>query len=104
MDFNQFTTKSQEIITNAQQLTITNGNQSIENAHILSAIIDIDQNVFPHIAKKLGANPKIIAQANESIVQSLPKVTGGNIHLSNNAQKAVAESISVSKKMKDDFV
>ena len=50
MDFNQFTTKSQEIITNAQQLTITNGNQSIENAHILSAIIDIDQNVFPHIA------------------------------------------------------
>ena len=104
MDFNQFTTKSQEIITNAQQLTITNGNQSIENAHILSAIIDIDQNVFPHIAKKLGANPKIIAQANESIVQSLPKVTGGNIHLSNNAQKTVAESISVSKKMKDDFV
>ena len=104
MDFNQFTTKSQEIITNAQQLTITNGNQSIENAHILSAIIDIDQNVFPHIAKKLGANPKIIAQANESIVQSLPKVTGGNIHLSNNAQKTVAESISISKKMKDDFV
>ena len=49
MDFNQFTTKSQ-VITNAQQLT-NNGNQSIENAHILSAIIDIDQNVFPHIAK-----------------------------------------------------
>ena len=104
MDFNQFTNKSQEIITNAQQLTITSGHQAIENAHLLSAIIEVDKNVFPHIAKKLGANPEIIAQANNSILQSLPKVTGGNIHLSNDSQKTVAESISISKKMKDDFV
>ena len=104
MDFNQFTNKSQEIITNAQQLTITSGHQAIENAHLLSAIIEVDKNVFPHIAKKLGANPEIIAQANNSILQSLPKVTGGNIHLSNDSQKTVAESISISKKMNDDFV
>ena len=104
MDLNQFTNKSQEIISNAQQLTITSGHQAIENAHLLSAIIDVDKNVFPHISKKLGANPEIIAQTNQSIVQSYPKVTGGNIHLSNNAQKTVAESISISKKMKDDFV
>ena len=75
MDFNQFTNKSQEIITNAQQLTITSGHQAIENAHLLSAIIEVDKNVFPHIAKKLGANPEIIAQANNSILQSFPKVT-----------------------------
>ena len=104
MDLNQFTNKSQEIISNAQQLTITSGHQAIENAHLLSAIIEVDKNVFPHIAKKLGANPEIIAQTNQSIVQSYPKVTGGNIHLSNNAQKTVAEAISISKKMKDDFV
>ena len=104
MDLNQFTNKSQEIISNAQQLTITSGHQAIENAHLLSAIIDVDKNIFPHIAKKLGVNPEIIAQTNQSIVQSYPKVTGGNIHLSNNAQKTVAEAISISKKMKDDFV
>jgi len=104
MDLNQFTNKSQEIISNAQQLTITSGHQAIENAHLLSAIIDVDKNIFPHIAKKLGANPEIIAQTNQSIVQSYPKVTGGNIHLSNNFQKTVAEAISISKKMKDDFV
>ena len=104
MDLNQFTNKSQEIISNAQQLTITNGNQVIENGHLLGAIIDIDKNVFPHITKKLGANPEIIAQTNQSILESYPKVSGGNIHLGNNAQRTVAESISISKKMKDDFV
>ena len=45
MDLNQFTNKSQEIISNAQQLTITSGHQAIENAHLLSAIIDVDKNL-----------------------------------------------------------
>ena len=104
MDFQQFTNKSQEIISCAQQITITKGHQFIENAHLLSAIIDVDKNVFPHIAKKLGANPELISKANNSIIESCPKVSGGNISLSNNAQKTVAESIKFSKNMKDDYV
>ena len=104
MDFQQFTNKSQEIISNAQQITITKGHQFIENAHLLSAIIDVDKNVFPHIAKKLGANPELISKANNSIIESCPKVSGGNINLSNSAQRTVAESIKFSKNMKDDYV
>ena len=104
MDFQQFTNKSQEIISNAQQITITKGHQFIENAHLLSAIIEVDKNVFPHIAKKLGANPELISKANNSIIESCPKVSGGNINLSNSAQRTVAESIKFSKNMKDDYV
>ena len=104
MDFQQFTNKSQEIISNAQQITITKGHQFIENAHLLSAIIDVDKNVFPHIAKKLGANPELISKANNSIIESCPKVSGGNINLSNSAQRTVDESIKFSKNMKDDYV
>ena len=104
MDFNQFTNKSQEIISNAQQITITSGHQFIENAHILSAIIQVDKNVFPHIAKKLGANPELIEKANNSIIDSFPKVSGGNIIFSVKAQQTVAESIKFSKNMKDEYV
>ena len=104
MDLNQFTTKSQEIISQAQQLTITNGHQAIENSHILSSIIIVDKNVFPHITKKIGGNIDIIKKANESVIMSYPKVSGGNIHLSNSSQKTVAESINFSNKMKDEFV
>ena len=104
MDLNLFTTKSQEIISEAQQLTITNGHQAIENSHILSAIISVDKNVFPHITKKIGGNIEIIKKANESIILSYSKVSGGNINLSNSSQKTVAESINFSKKMKDDYV
>ena len=102
MDLNQFTTKSQEIISNAQQLTLTNGNQAIENTHLLSNYGSRSK-CFTHVAKKLGANPNMIVKANDSICNHyLGK--GVNIHLSNNTQKSIAESISISKKMKDDFV
>ena len=104
MDLNLFTTKSQEIISQAQQLTITNSHPAIENSHILSSIISIDKNVFPYITKKIGGNIEIIKKANQSIILSYPKVSGANIYLSNSSQKTVAESINFSKKMNDEFV
>ncbi|PDH47554.1 MAG: type VI secretion system ATPase TssH, partial [Bacteroidetes bacterium MED-G20] len=96
MDLNLFTTKSQEIISQAQQLTITNSHPAIENSHILSSIISIDKNVFPYITKKIGGNIEIIKKANQSIILSYPKVSGANINLSNSSQKTVAESINFS--------
>ena len=86
MDLNKFTSKSQEVIANAQNLTITSGHQAIENAHILSSIIQSDLNVFPFISKKLGANLNMIKQVNQKILEKLPKVSGGSIHLSNQSK------------------
>jgi ATP-dependent Clp protease ATP-binding subunit ClpB len=104
MDLNNFTNKSQEIISNAQYLTTENGHQAIENAHILSALIKIDKNVFPFITKKIGANTTIIDKANKSILQNYPKVNGSSVYLSKNSQTTINESIKISKKMNDDFI
>lgn len=104
MDLNKFTSKSQEVISNAQNLTISSGHQAIENAHILHSIIETDQNVFPFISKKIGANLEMIKKINQKILEKLPKVNGGSIHLSKYSQKTISESINISKKMKDDYV
>ena len=104
MDLNNFTNKSQEIISNAQYLTTENGHQAIENAHILSALIKIDKNVFPFITKKIGANTTIIDKANKSILQNYPKVNSLSVYLSKNSQTTINESIKISKKMNDDFI
>ena len=69
MDFNKFTSKSQEVISNAQNLTISSGHQAIENAHILHSIIETDQNVFPFISKKIGANLEMIKKINQKILE-----------------------------------
>ena len=57
MDFNQFTTNHRKF--SCAQQTITFGHQAIENAHLLSSIIDVDKNVFPHITKKIRWKSRI---------------------------------------------
>ncbi len=104
MDFKQFTNKSQQVISTAQQLTMSSGHQLIENGHLLKAMLETDQHVIPHILKKFGANPSIIEQAVDSIILSYPKVTGGEVQLSRYAQKSVNEAIIQAKKLKDDYV
>ena len=54
MNFNNFTIKSQEAVQQAQQIATNNGQQSIENGHLLKGILEVDENVTPFILKKLS--------------------------------------------------
>ena len=55
------------------------GNQQIENEHIYKAIVEIDENVLPFILKKLNVNISLVNQILEKELESLPKVSGGEI-------------------------
>lgn len=104
MDFNKFTTKSQQAISEARQIAVENKHQQIENGHILKGGFLVDENIFPHIFKKMGVNLTVFKQALDSIIESYPKVTGGQEQLSRNAQTALDKALSTAKKMNDDFV
>lgn len=104
MDFNQFTIKSQEAIKNAEDLTKQNGNQSIENVHLLKALIQSDDYLIPNLLNKLGVNIGIFNQALDKVIHSLPKVQGGSIYLSNESNKALQNALDEAKKMGDDYV
>ena len=104
MDFNKFTTKSQQAISEARQIAVGNQNQQIENGHLLKGLFAVDENILPHIFKKIGVNMSVFMQALESIIQSYPKVTGGQEQLSRNAQKSLDNAMALAKKMNDDFV
>ena len=81
MDFSKFTIKSQEVIQQAQQLAETSGNPTIENVHILKAIFLVDKDVVPFLLNKLTVNTTLLESATDKIIQSLPKVTGGQLYL-----------------------
>ena len=54
MNLNNFTTKSQEVVTQAQQMAMERGQQSIETGHLLSAMLEVDDNVIPYVLKKMN--------------------------------------------------
>ncbi|MBL7896034.1 MAG: ATP-dependent chaperone ClpB [Bacteroidia bacterium] len=104
MNLNNFTIKSQEAIQQSLQLATINGNQAIENGHILKAILEVDENVTPFLLKKLGINAQVFEKTLESIVKSYPKVSGGQPYLSNGANQTVAKANTYLKEFKDEFV
>ncbi|WP_140487908.1 ATP-dependent chaperone ClpB [Flavobacterium sp. GSA192] len=104
MNINKFTIKSQEAIQLSQQLAQSNGQQQIENEHIFKAIFEVDENVAPFILKKLNVNVPLFLQILDSTIQSFPKVSGGDIMLSREANKTLNEAEIIAQKMNDEYV
>ncbi len=104
MNFNNYTIKSQEAVQRAQQIAQGLENQQIENAHILQAILEVDENVIPFILNKLGVNTDIFKQTLQRILESFPKVSGGDLMLSKTAGSTLLEAANIAKKMKDEYV
>lgn len=104
MNLNNFTIKSQEAVQQALQLATVNGNQAIENGHLLKGILETDENVTPFILKKLNVNIPMFNSALDKIIESYPKVSGGQPYLSNTANQAVAKASTYLKEFGDEYV
>ena len=104
MNFNNFTIKAQEAIQKASEIATRFQQQAIENAHILKALLSVDENVVGYILKKLNVN---IARLNNSLddqIASFPKVSSTNVYLSNTANSSLQKATSYLKEFKDEFV
>ncbi|MGE0567166.1 MAG: ATP-dependent chaperone ClpB [Bacteroidia bacterium] len=104
MNLNNFTIKSQEAIQQAMQYAGENGHQAIETGHILKAILKVDENVTPFILKKLNINPQVFEKTTDSIVNSYPKVSGGQAYLSQSANQAIIKANAALTEFKDEYV
>ncbi len=104
MQFDKFTINTQEAVQQAQQIAMENGQQSIECGHLLQGMFNVDENVLPFLFKKLGVNQENVKAAVRRIVNAYPKVSGGKLYLSNNANEALLSAQKISKEHGDEFV
>ncbi len=104
MNFDQFTIKSQEAIQKSQEIARENGQQAIESIHLLKGILLVDENATPYLLKKLDVNYPVFSQAVDRIIQSLPKVSGGEPYLANDARDVLTRATSYLKEFGDQYV
>jgi len=104
MNLSKFTIKAQEALQQAQRFTQQLGHQQIENAHLFSAILEVDENVTPFLLKKLNVNLVLFKKILENNLQSFPKVSGGDILFSRETNTTLNEAIIIAQKLKDEFV
>ena len=104
MNLNNFTIKSQEAVQQAVQLVTRNNQQAIEPEHLLKAVILTGESVTNFLFQKLGVNIPNLNRVLDRQIESLPKVSGGEPYLSNDANKVLQKAIDYSSKMGDQYV
>ena len=76
MNIEKFTQKSVEALQGAQTMAADNGNNSIEEEHLLAALLSKEDGLCSEIIKNIGASPRELCNAAERAVAAFPKVSG----------------------------
>ncbi len=104
MNFNNFTIKAQEAVQTAQQIAQQYGHQELQNEHFFKAIEQVDENVLPFLFKKLNINREQLDKQLDVALQSFPKVSGGEMGLSREANTMLNEAVNIAKKWNDEYI
>ncbi|MTI30743.1 ATP-dependent chaperone ClpB [Xanthovirga aplysinae] len=104
MNLKDYTIKSQEAIQKAVEIASANGQQAVENGHLLKAILATDENVIDFLLKKLGVQKQSLENQLEAVIDAYPKVSGQQPYLSNDTSATLQKATAYLKEFKDDFV
>jgi ATP-dependent Clp protease ATP-binding subunit ClpB len=104
MNFNNFTIKSQEALQQAFAIAQGYNNQAVENGHILKGIISQSENITSFLLNKLGVNLRSFEQVLNKIIESYPKVSGGEQYFSASANKSFQKAMNYAKEFGDQFI
>ncbi|MDR1511199.1 MAG: ATP-dependent chaperone ClpB [Endomicrobium sp.] len=111
MNISKFTVKSREVLIDAQNIASEYGNQEITCEHVLYALMKQQDGIVEVIMKKMalstGQEINLAADISKDLVSEIekkPKVSGGNLFLSQSLNKILSDSEKVAKSLKDDFI
>ena len=105
MNISKFTLKSQEAIAAAEKLAVQNGNQQIDEEHLLVALLNISDSLIASLVAKMGIQKEAFVNEAESLIQKLPKVSGGGQeYVSADLNRALNGAEDEAKAMGDDYV
>ncbi len=104
MNIDKLTTSTQEVLQKAQSIVQGNGQQVLEPSHLLKAIIENENSVIPFLAKEIKVDIETMRRTTDSMVAALPRVEGGQIHLSNQSNQLFSKSMQEMKSFGDEFL
>lgn len=109
MNTEKLTQKSLEALKSAQSTAVENGNNSVEEEHLLYALVSQQGGLVSEIFKNIGASPENITSALDASISKFPKVSGGGydpnrIYISATLDKALTEAEKQAEKMKDEYI
>ena len=105
MNFDRFTVKAREAISDAQNLAGKQGNPQIRPQHLLLTLLSQDKGVVSALLKHVGVRTDQLKREAAALLDQLPKVSGGNqAQLSPQLRQVLDEADKVARELGDTHV
>ncbi len=105
MNFQKWTEKSIDAISQAQNITIQRTNSQLEQEHLFLSLLQQESGLIPEIVKGIGVSVANLTEAIEVQLSRLARVSGASqVYMSNELNAALLEAEKQAKSMQDEFV
>lgn len=104
MNFEKFTLKAQEVVRQSIDYTTSLGQQYVEPAHLLVALIEKGEQTISFLLGKQGVDQNRLLQTAKSSAASAPKVSGAEPYLSRETNAVLQKSEELSIKDGNEYL
>ena len=109
MNTEKLTQKTIEALRGAQNAATENGNPSVEEEHLLYALLTQPDGLVGEVMRSVGASPEDMIAELDRLIAQFPKAGGSGydpsrIYISASLDKALTEAEKQADKMKDDYI
>ncbi len=105
MNINKYTEKAREAVLSAQQIAEQMNHAQIEPEHLLLALVEQQEGIVPALLRKMGAEPRPLAEQLRGELSRQPSAYGGSQPtLSPRLRKVTDTAQAEADRLKDEFV
>lgn len=104
MNFDKYTVKTKEILQKSTELAQSHGQSVLEDGHFVLTMMQANDPVLQYLLQQNNIDTTMALRAVSSIVSNYPKVSGGQIQLSNDFHNIIKQAEKAAAEMGDQFV
>lgn len=104
MNISKFTQASIQVVNDFEKVAMDFGHQEIDQEHLLYSLLTIKDSLILKLLKKMEINTEVFLAQVEGLLNKRPKVSGGQIYVSNDLNKVLIYSENEAKPMGDEYV
>ena len=104
MNINKFTQKSMQAVQDCEKIAYDYGHQQIDQEHFLYSLLNDSEGLIPKLFMKMEIDPAVFKAQLEGLLKKRPKVSGGQVYISNDLNKVLIYAENEASQMGDEYV
>jgi ATP-dependent Clp protease ATP-binding subunit ClpB len=104
MNISKFTQNSLRTVENCEKLAYEYGHQEIDVEHLLYSLLTLEDSLIKRLFEKMEKNTEVFLAQVKGLLRKRPKVSGGQVYISNDLNRILISAEDEAKQMGDAYV